>query len=55
MNILHNQNFNGYWENLDEINEMLGLNVSKINGKKIANKCNATILALAALHVKSMD
>lgn len=39
---------------------MLGLNVSKINGvdvtdEIIANKCVATILALAALHVKSID
>ncbi|KAK8843188.1 hypothetical protein M9Y10_025034 [Tritrichomonas musculus] len=60
MTLLHNQNFTGYWENLGEINAMLGLNVSKINGvdvtdEIIANKCVATILALAALHVKSID
>ena len=60
MALLKIQNFNGYWENLGEINAMLGLNVSKINGvdvddQKIANKCVATILALAALHVKSMN
>lgn len=60
MTLLHAQNFTGYWENLAEINAMLGLNVSKIDGvdvadEKIANKCVATILALAALHVKSMN
>lgn len=52
------QKITGYWDNLDVINAMLGLDVKQIEGIKISDHelekcCIATILAVAALRVKS--
>ena len=60
MSLLRLQDFHGYWDDLDEINAMLGSNISSINGvdvspSELTLKCVATILAIAALHVKSND
>ena len=60
MSLMRMQNFNGYWEDLDELNDLLQLNVSHIDGvnaddEKIKKNCVATLLAIAVLHTKAAD
>ena len=60
MALLRLQNLHGFWEDLDEINAMLGSDISIIKGvdvtpKNLNTNCVSTILAIAALHVKAND
>lgn len=60
MSLMRLQNFKGYWEDLDELNHLLNINVSHINGvnvndKEIEKNCVATLLAIAALQTKAAD
>ena len=54
MSVIGLQNFSGYWDDLDKLNNLLGLNISHIDGVNIANKeiernCIATLIAIASL------
>ena len=54
------QKWEGYWDDLDKLNEILKSIVQKIDGislenKDLEKKCISTVLAIAALHVKSQD
>ena len=60
MNLMRLQNFKGYWEDLNELNHLLNINVSHINGvnvddKEIEKNCVATLIAIAALQTKAAD
>lgn len=57
LSITNYQNVDGFWEDLQAANNMLGINVKSINGIKMVNKddenkCIATVLAVAAIRVK---
>lgn len=48
------------WKKLDDVNKICGLNIRHINEisireKDIERKCIATIIAIAALHVKAPE
>lgn len=50
------QNFEGYWENHSEINKLAGIDINhidklKLNDDLIEDKCIATLVAIAILHV----
>ncbi|KAK8852775.1 von Willebrand factor A domain-containing protein 5A [Tritrichomonas musculus] len=60
MEIIRCQNFSGFWENLEEVKRITGLKVDHIDeilvdDETIKNNCVATILAIAAIRVKSAD
>ncbi|KAK8838496.1 von Willebrand factor A domain-containing protein 5A [Tritrichomonas musculus] len=56
MSLIKYQNIEGYWENLDEVNQIAGLQINKIKRIRVKksfqeNLCIATIIAIALLHV----
>ena len=60
MNLIKLQMFDGHWDDLDKINEMLNLNIKLIDGidlsdKNLEKKCISTVLAVAAFHIKSQE
>ena len=60
MTLIRYQKIVGYWEDLNAVNEMAGININHIDGIEIENKilekeCIATIVAIAILHVKSPE
>ncbi|KAK8834521.1 von Willebrand factor A domain-containing protein 5A [Tritrichomonas musculus] len=60
MKLIRCQKINGYWEDLNEVNKLAGVNVNHIDeinldDKSEETKCLATIVAIAALHVNSLD
>lgn len=60
ISLIRLQHINGYWEKLDDVNKICGLNIHHINEisireKDIERKCIATIIAIAALHAKAPE
>lgn len=60
VSLIRLQHIDGYWENLDDVNQICSLNIHHINEIKIENKdierkCIATITAIVALHVKTPE
>lgn len=58
MSITQLQKIEGFWEDLNALNKILGTKINSINGVKLSEKiteknCVATILAIAALRVKA--
>lgn len=60
MSLIRLQNIIGYWENLNEINSIIGIEINdipeiKIDDLKLHKRCIATIIAVSALHIKSPE
>lgn len=60
ISLLAHQNFDGYWENKNVVNEIAGINVDhieklKLTDDKLEDKCIATLVAIAALNVLASD
>ncbi|KAK8840703.1 von Willebrand factor A domain-containing protein 5A [Tritrichomonas musculus] len=58
MSITHLQRIEGFWEDLNALNKILGTKINSINGVKLSDKiteknCVATILAIAALRARA--
>lgn len=54
--LIRNQNIEGFWDNLDEVNRIIGTNIDHLNKIQLNNptlekKCVATVVAIAALNV----
>ena len=60
MSIIRCQNSEGFWEDLNEIKTITGININhidkiKVNDPSLETKCVATFVAIAAIHIRSAD
>ncbi|KAK8835405.1 hypothetical protein M9Y10_010258 [Tritrichomonas musculus] len=58
--LLNYQKIDGYWENHQEVNKIAGIDIDhiddlKLNDEELEDKCIATFVAIAILHVMASD